>query len=159
MHMLRRAPDCWKTFWASHRTSCSSTSHSVELFKWALRGTPRKSRSAANTTVGQLWPRMTRRTFRSSSSIRLNQAWPVISLIKSTTKVTWWYCYLVDTSRSPLFFQPDLLEQNNVDADTTTVLVAHGADTGVDVRDNQRRAKAKLQGGFVVGSTTKVTRN
>ena len=57
------------------------------------------------------------------------------------------------------FFQPDLLEQNNVDADTTTVLVAHGADTGVDVRDNQRRAKAKLQGGFVVGSTTKVTRN
>ena len=50
------------------------------------------------------------------------------------------------------------MEEENVDENDFAVLVAHGGKEGIKVRDGKRTAGAKLQGGFVVGSKTKVVK-
>ena len=56
-------------------------------------------------------------------------------------------------------FISGLEEQQTLDASVKSVLQAHEARTGKGFKDNTRKAEAKLKGGFVVGSKTRVTKN
>jgi len=56
-------------------------------------------------------------------------------------------------------YNQNVEDQEDLDDNETGVILAHGAKTGVKVRAGQRRAEAKVRGGFVVGIKTKVTKN
>ncbi len=51
------------------------------------------------------------------------------------------------------------MEGEKVADDDFAVLIAHGGLGGFKIRDGKRTAAAKLAGGFVVGSKTKVVKS
>ncbi len=50
-------------------------------------------------------------------------------------------------------------DHENLDDDETGVIHLHGGETKIGVKANQRRAEAKVRGGFIVGVKSKVTKN